>query len=182
MIPINPRHDMLLRPKSNTRDLVFGVVSIFSLHILGNLSKKSTDLLYTLSSSKCLEHVCLAGAFYIHQERRGFLDQNAFITQILGVNVFILQSQLTRHNRATQVKNIDAVQREVVELRFLTGLFLNDVALVMDKSVPPAKALQPFYNWTYAVEPHIPISDFDYPNIWGEIALIWIEVRNSYTK
>jgi hypothetical protein len=43
------------------------------------------------------------------------------------------------------IQLLDAGQREVVELRFLAGLSLKDVTLVMDKSVPAAKALQPFY-------------------------------------
>jgi RNA polymerase sigma-70 factor, ECF subfamily len=49
---------------------------------------------------------------------------------------------LTLQQVQRALKNIDTEQREVVELRFLAELSLEEVSLVMNKSIPAVKALQ----------------------------------------
>jgi RNA polymerase sigma-70 factor (ECF subfamily) len=54
---------------------------------------------------------------------------------------------VVEHRLATEqvrhaLESLDPPQREVVKLRFLDGLSLNEVALTLDKSVPAVKSLQ----------------------------------------
>jgi RNA polymerase sigma-70 factor (ECF subfamily) len=53
-----------------------------------------------------------------------------------------VEAVLTLEQVQQALEKIDSTQREVVELRFLAELSLNDVALVMNKSVLAIKALQ----------------------------------------
>jgi RNA polymerase sigma-70 factor, ECF subfamily len=54
------------------------------------------------------------------------------------------QAEMTLNLEQVQraLQKIDPEQREVVELRFLAGLSLEDVSLVLNKSIPAVKALQ----------------------------------------
>jgi RNA polymerase sigma-70 factor, ECF subfamily len=52
------------------------------------------------------------------------------------------ETTLTLKQVQRALQNIDPEQREVVELRFLGELSLEEVSLVMNKSIPAVKALQ----------------------------------------
>jgi phosphopantetheine adenylyltransferase len=53
-----------------------------------------------------LENVRLGGTFDIHQERRSLLDLDAWVTQILGLDILVFQGQFAEYNLAAQVENI----------------------------------------------------------------------------
>lgn len=53
-----------------------------------------------------------------------------------------VETALTLERVQRSLENMDPAQREVVELRFLAELSLEEVAAVMDKSVAAVKALQ----------------------------------------
>jgi RNA polymerase sigma-70 factor (ECF subfamily) len=57
----------------------------------------------------------------------------------LAANV---EEQLLIDEVRTAIENLDAVRKDVIVLRFLIGLPIREVALILDKSVPAIKALQ----------------------------------------
>lgn len=54
----------------------------------------------------------------------------------------IVEQQLTVERIRLALDRLEPAQRDVVELRFLGGLSLNEVATVLDKTVPSVKTLQ----------------------------------------
>ena len=54
----------------------------------------------------------------------------------------LVDQTLTMERVQVALDKIDASQREVVELRFLSGLSLREVAQVLDKTVAAVKTLQ----------------------------------------
>jgi RNA polymerase sigma-70 factor (ECF subfamily) len=65
----------------------------------------------------------------------------------------VLEQQLTTEQIRRALETLDPSQREVLVLRFLAGLSLQDVALTLDRTVPSVKSLQ--YRGLIALRAHL---------------------------